>query len=115
MANNIMGQLDATIEALNGDLTGIAMDRAQDVIGQWQQTLQETEKPDLLVIANSLGDLKDCLLAEPLKGRDIGAALQQLGQQVGAASHSVEVDPDTSAKLQQLSQALSRAGNALGY
>lgn len=115
MADNFSSQLDATIGALNGDLTAVALDQAQSVIDQWRQALSGSNSADLKGIADSLGDLQTCLGAENLSGREIGQTLLQLGQQTGALSHSAEVDPDTTTKLQQLSQALSRAGNAIGY
>lgn len=104
-------EIDTTIDALNGDLTAIKPENAVEVISAWRRSLSHSSKDGLKQIADDLGELKDELTSGTLDGKKIGALLKRLGKETTAAAK--DADDSVSAKLAQLGQLLTKAGNGL--
>ena len=103
--------LDATIEALQGDITSMDPGAAVDNINAWQAELEASGDEALQSIANDLGELKNQLGQMPPNGSEVGATLTRLGEQTTQAAANAEAG--IAEQLNQLGSLLSDAGAQL--
>lgn len=105
-------EFDSTLAALQTEDTTRNPTAAFGTIDGWQQRLRACNEPELLPIADDLGELKRLLSASPLDGKAIGAVLRRLGAATVAANqvgkHGI------SSVVQQLGERLQRMGEKLG-
>lgn len=101
-------RLDATINALQGDLTNSAGAASSNISG-WIQALDGN--PQLSDISTELQNLQDALSDGTGDTSAIAQSLSRLGEQTTSAAASAT--PDSQDKLRQLGQALSSAANQL--
>lgn len=108
MSASSTSQLDATLQALSGGLTGAAP-AASGNITSWISTLNGAGSPALSAIASELENLQTAISSGD--GSQISQSLQTLGEHTTKAAASAT--PDASAKLEQLGQTLSSAATSL--
>ncbi len=104
--------LDQTVAALEGGYDTLAPRTAISVITTWYDTLKNSDRSDLHVIAQLLGELRDALGRDTLDGPAIGDLLLRLGDQTTAAAATAS-DARLTPRLEHLGTILTRAGNAL--
>ncbi|MGI9176100.1 MAG: hypothetical protein ACR2GR_12375 [Rhodothermales bacterium] len=103
--------LDATIQALQGDITAMDPAAAVDNINAWQAELEASGDEALQGIASDLGELKNQLSQMPPNGGEVGQTLTRLGEQTTQAAASAEAG--VAEQLNQLGSLLSDAGAQL--
>jgi hypothetical protein len=88
------------------------MDRAIEEVRGWRSRLEDTGDPDLISIAENLGELEAMLAAEHLDAEAVGRLMSELGEQtvrVGGSGVPEAVDE----KLQRLGGLLDADGRTL--
>ncbi|KAB8317382.1 hypothetical protein SD81_018950 [Tolypothrix campylonemoides VB511288] len=104
MANtNQAADLDATISALQGDITSLPAEQVIAVIDSWQQQLQGND------IAEDLGELKQALTNGDKAS--ISKILTDLGEDTKGAA--ADATGDVATKVKQLGDLLLKAGNSV--
>lgn len=103
MADIQTADLNATIAALQGDLTAIPLSDAIALIDSWQQQLQGND------IAEDLGELKQAIQSGDTA--TIAEILSDLGEDTSEAA--ADTTGDVAVKVEQLGELLSQAGAAL--
>ncbi|WP_017314242.1 hypothetical protein [Mastigocladopsis repens] len=95
--------LDATISALQGDITSIPAEQVIAVIDSWQQQLEGND------IAEDLGELKQALNSGDKAS--ISRILADLGEDTKGAA--ADATGDVATKVKKLGDLLLKAGNAI--
>lgn len=105
------GQLDATLQALQGgDLVGLAP-QASGNIQSWIQTLKNSNNGQVKGIIPDLQRLDDVLSGGTPDNGQLSQLLHTLGEHTIRAAESA--DPGSEDKLRQLGQALSFAASQI--
>ena len=104
--------LDQTAAALEGGIGTLAPRTAVSVITTWHDTLKNSDRSDLHVIAQLLAELRDALERDTLDGPAIGDLLLRLGEQTTAAAASAD-DARITPRLERLGTMLTRGGTTL--
>lgn len=104
-------RIDSTLDVLRGRLTGAAVKRGAEMIGEWEADLEKADRRGAKSIRADLAHLRRRLESGALDGVVIGALLVKLGgSTVYAAAHA---EGDTGGKLESLGRALVQAGKGL--
>ncbi|WP_420459014.1 hypothetical protein [Neolewinella sp.] len=111
MATNDPTNLDATIDALDQDLSE-AKTGASTNIRNWIDNLSSSNDQAQKRIAEDLQQLESALGADTVNGNQVKQLLSSLGQQTTAAAGRAE--GLTSNKLMQLGRKLSDAAESIG-
>ena len=85
---------------------------AVSVITTWHDTLKNSDRSDLHVIAQLLAELRGALERDTLDGPAIGDLMLRLGDQTTAAAATAD-DSRMTPRLEHLGTLLTRAGTAL--
>ena len=101
--------LDATLDALDGGLTGLTLPAALAAIDGWTERIGDAES--LSGVREGLVALRAALTAERLDGRAIGDVLIRLGAQTATAASTG--DPRVAPRVARLGGLLESAGRLL--
>lgn len=110
--NETNAALNQTVSQLQGGVLRLGIGSAIPVIAGWERTLAATRLPALAPIAENLGVLRSRLASESFDPAEVGALLNELGNQVRAVTASPYGLP-IAVPLAQLSLLLNAGGAAL--
>ncbi len=105
-------QIDALVNALEGDLSELQSEQAIALIDEWHGMLNKSKDDGAKVLAGHLKELRQLVKGGKATGHDIGEALAELGSETTHIAGDLEKSQKQS--VQKLGKQLSRVGNALG-
>jgi hypothetical protein len=103
---------ESTIGALRQGVLNVAVRRAANEVGFWQERLQGSGDAVLEPIGENLALLRGELEREEVDPLAVGGILNELGEQVGKAA-SEDYPPAVSDNLQQLADLLKSGADTL--
>jgi hypothetical protein len=104
-------RIQPTLSALQGDLTSLSPSKGADLIAKWTADMENADWRGAKTIHGNLAALQSQLEGGTPDGARIKDLLTKLGEETArAAAH---VGGNTGSQLQQLADALQKAGSSL--